>query len=324
MNFNIAVLGPIPRDHIITHRGEVIQKYGCITHPVAALAKLCNEESVIYPVSHIRKIDEAPVRALLDSFQGVDQQYVSAKKDQGAVIRLQFVDQNKRNERQLAFMPPILPEDVESLMHCDAFVFVPITDHEVSLDTLRYIKKNSDGLIIFDAHGPTTCMGANGIRHLKFWVERDQWLPYIDILKMNFEESACCWYKSEYAGEELNDDPEPNMEDLPKLAAHCLNKGVKSVVITTDENGCMAYFMKNGQMQEEFVPSVKVDEVIDTTGCGDSFAGGLAFGWLKDQDYISAAQFANAVGAQRTQGKTFEVFKSLEETENMIRKGRIR
>jgi len=25
----VAVLGPIPRDHIVTHRGEVFDKYGC-------------------------------------------------------------------------------------------------------------------------------------------------------------------------------------------------------------------------------------------------------------------------------------------------------
>jgi len=60
--------------------------------------------------------------------------------------------------------------------------------------------------------------------------------------------------------------------------------------------------------------------VIDTTGCGDSFAGGLAFGLLKDKnDYVLAAQYGNVLGAQRTQGKTFDVFKPLEETNQMIR-----
>ena len=28
-NRSVAVLGPIPRDRIITHRGEVFEKYGC-------------------------------------------------------------------------------------------------------------------------------------------------------------------------------------------------------------------------------------------------------------------------------------------------------
>jgi len=59
--------------------------------------------------------------------------------------------------------------------------------------------------------------------------------------------------------------------------------------------------------------------VVDTTGCGDSFAAGLGYSLVVNkEDYIKAAQFGNAMGAQRTQGKTFEVFKSLEETEKMI------
>jgi adenosine kinase len=67
------------------------------------------------------------------------------------------------------------------------------------------------------------------------------------------------------------------------------------------------------------VPGVKVDNVVDTTGCGDSFAGGVGFGLLNDStDYIGAARYGNTLGALRTQGKSFAVFKSLEETNKII------
>jgi sugar/nucleoside kinase (ribokinase family) len=73
-------------------------------------------------------------------------------------------------------------------------------------------------------------------------------------------------------------------------------------------------------VREEMVPAVPVNNVVDTTGCGDSFAGGVGFGLLqKPRDYIGAAQYGNALGALRTQGKTFTVFKSLEETDALIR-----
>ena len=67
------------------------------------------------------------------------------------------------------------------------------------------------------------------------------------------------------------------------------------------------------------VPAVPVNNVVDTTGCGDSFAGGVGFGLLqKPTDYVGAARFGNALGALRTQGKTFAVFKSLEDTNKLI------
>ena len=67
------------------------------------------------------------------------------------------------------------------------------------------------------------------------------------------------------------------------------------------------------------VKAVKVKNVIDTTGCGDSFAGGVGFGLLQNpKDYIRAAQYGNALGALRTQGKTFAVFKPKAETDKIL------
>ena len=315
----IAILGPIPRDHITTHKGEVIEKYGCITHPVIALSRLFNGQGEIIPVAHIRKKDEAAIKALLAPYAGVQLEHISSQADQGDIISLRFLDQNRRQEKQLGFMNPITPEDVASLHDCDAFVFLPITDFEIALDTLQYLKANSNGLIIFDAHGPTNTVSKDGNRHHKFWIDRDQWLPYIDVLKMNLEEANCCWFEKEYSLEELLNAPDNATTHLQDLGKHCLAQGVKAVIITLDERGCLIFSEKNGTFHEEFVPSVKVEEVIDTTGCGDSFAGGIAFGLLREaNNYVLGAQYGNALGAQRTQGKTFDVFKSLEETQKML------
>ena len=40
MCLRIGLVGPIPKDTITTHRGEEIEKYGCITHPAIGLSKL--------------------------------------------------------------------------------------------------------------------------------------------------------------------------------------------------------------------------------------------------------------------------------------------
>ncbi|NND62084.1 MAG: carbohydrate kinase family protein [Flavobacteriaceae bacterium] len=315
----VAVLGPIPRDHIITHNNEVIQKYGCATHTAIALSNLMSSNDEVIPVTHIRKQDEAGINDLLAPYSNIVTRYISSEADQGDVIQLKFVDQNKRVETQTAFMKPITPEDVEPLLDCEVFVCVPVTDFEVPLETLKYIKANSNASIVFDAHGPTTALTVRGRRVTKFWVDRDMWLPYIDVLKMNLEEANCSWFKNEYGIHELKDNEEIAESELPNFAKHCLEHGLKSLYVTLDARGVMVYTLENGELREDFVPSVKVDKVIDTTGCGDSFAGGIAFSLLKDpNDFIKAAQYGNAMGAQRTQGKTFDVFKSLEETDKII------
>ncbi|MBT1696858.1 carbohydrate kinase family protein [Fulvivirgaceae bacterium PWU4] len=314
----IAIVGPIPRDHIVTHQGDLIQKWGCVTHPVIALSVMAGDRIEIFPVSHVRRVDLDNVTEVFKGYQGVDLSQVTSKNDQGDIISLRFVDVNNRLERQTGFMDPILPEDVEPLIGCDVFVFIPISDYEISLDTLKFLKKKSrNSVIIFDAHGPTTACLFNGERMRKFWVDRDQWLPYIDVLKMNIEEAQASWFKKEYERQDFS--TEISEAEMREFASHCLDQGVKCVYITMDSRGCMVYFRQRGKLVEQMVPAVKVAQVIDTTGCGDSFAGGIGFGLLQDpKDYIQAVRYGNALGALRTQGKTFAVFKSLEETNKLI------
>jgi adenosine kinase len=202
-NYNIAVLGPIPRDHITTHRGEIIEKYGCATHTAIGLSQLLGKEGTVHLVSHVRKKDEGPIKEILSAYPNINTDHITSDLDQGDVISLKFIDQNNRLEKQTGFMNPIIPEDLKTLLHCDVFVCVPITDYEVPLETLKYIKQNSKGTIIFDAHGPTNTVTMTGDRLVKFWIDMDQWLPFIDVLKMNLEESKCCWFEKEYELENL-------------------------------------------------------------------------------------------------------------------------
>lgn len=316
----IAILGPVPRDHIVTHNGDLIQKWGCVTHPVIALSTLAGDQIKIFPVSHVRKVDLDNVKEVFKAYHGIDLRNITSKNDQGDIISLRFLDMNNRLERQTGFMDPILPADVKGLLHCDVFVFVPISDYEIALDTLRYIKSNSQGIIVFDAHGPTTACIINGERQRKFWVDRDQWLPYIDVLKMNLEEAYASWFKKEYETQDFMREADLDYDMLREFARHCLGLGVRCVYITLDSRGCMAYYRQGKEFVETLVPAVKVDNVIDTTGAGDSFAGGLGYGLLRDPtDFVGAARYGNALGALRTQGKTFDVFRSLAETDALIR-----
>lgn len=320
----IAILGPIPRDHIVTHKGHLIQKWGCVSHPTIALSVLAGDKIEIIPVSHVRNVDQDNVCEVFKGYRGVNLKHVTSKNDQGDIISLRFTDVNNRLERQTGFMDAIVPADVKKLTTCSVFVFIPISDYQISLSTLRYLKAKSKGIIIFDAHGPTTTCLITGERQRKFWLDRDEWLPYIDVLKMNLEEAHASWYKKEYESRDFTEAQHDvlDREELRKFALHCLSAGVKCVYITVDSRGCIVYFKKRGKLVEELVPAVKVGQVIDTTGCGDSFAGGLGFGLLqKPKDYIGAAQYGNALGALRTQGKTFDVFKSLEATKKIVKDG---
>ncbi|HET7179795.1 MAG TPA: PfkB family carbohydrate kinase, partial [Chryseosolibacter sp.] len=262
----IAIVGPIPRDHIVTHQGDLIQKWGCVAHPVIALSTMVGDAIEIIPVSHVRITDQDNVREVFKGYKGVNLEHITCRNDQGDVISLRFIDLNNRIERQTGFMDPIIPEDFTDLLDCDVFVFVPISDYEITLHTLQYIKKHGKKkpVIIFDAHGPTTACLFKGERQRKFWLDRDLWLPYIDVLKMNLEEAHASWYKKEYESSDF--EKEISAEDMRAFARHCLDRGVKCLCITMDSRGCMLFFRSGEKFNEIMVPAVPVEHVIDTTG----------------------------------------------------------
>jgi len=313
----IAVLGPIPRDQIVTHAGERFEKYGCAVYTAAALSALLDAGDTIIPIAHVRRQDEGPIKQILGSFPNIDLAGITSLADQGDVIELRYLEQNRRVERQTCFMNPILPVDVDPVLDADVVVCVPITDYEVGQPTLRHIKEHSRATVVLDAHGPTVTLTRNGERHARVWADRDVWLPYIDILKMNLEEAGSTWL-GQPAG--VTADPaELSSGELRDLAQHCLDRGVGAVCVTLDERGCVVFYRHgSGGITAEFVDRIEVDHVVDTTGAGDSFAAGLAYGYLMYRDYVVACQYGNAMGAQRCTGAELDVYLSREETERQI------
>src|ERR1700751_6087904 len=314
----VAVLGPIPRDQIITDDGERFEKYGCALYPAVALAALLDTGDTIVPISHVRREDEGPIKQILASFPNIDTSGITSSADRGDATELRCLGHNRRVERQTSFMDPILPADLSGVLDADAFVCVPITDYEVGQASLQYIKENSSATVVLDAHGPTTTLTRSGERLPRVWADQDVWLPYVDILKMNLDEAGSAW---------LGESPEvtagPQRQDtgeLREMAHHCLDRGVGAVCVTLDERGCVAFYRDDsGRVAEEFIDPVPVERVVDTPGAGDSFAGGLAYGYLACRDYVAACQYGNAMGAQRVTGTDLNVYLSREETERQIR-----
>jgi len=322
----VAVLGPMPRDHIITDDGERFEKYGCALYTTVALSSLLDAGDTIVPVTHVLREDEGSLKQILASFPNIDTSGITSSADQGDRVELRYIEQNRRVERQTSFMNPILAADVAAVLDADAFVCVPITDYEVGQATLRHIKEHSDATVVLDAHGPTTTLTRSGARQPRVWADQDIWLPYVDILKMNLDEAHSMW-----VGEtaKMAADPPPEIteekqvtEELRDLGRHCLDRGVGAVCVTLDEHGCLCFSRDgSGEFTEAFVEPVPVEHVVDTTGAGDSFAAGLAYGYLAYRDYVVACQYGSAMGAQRCTGPgtDLKVYLTRQETERQIR-----
>jgi len=85
--------------------------------------------------------------------------------------------------------------------------------------------------------------------------------------------------------------------NLVQAARNVLTMGPKTLVVKHGEYGATAFFApKEGQgpIRAFRAPALPLDEVVDPTGAGDSFAGGL-FGYLASQREITPAVFRRAM-----------------------------
>jgi sugar/nucleoside kinase (ribokinase family) len=69
---------------------------------------------------------------------------------------------------------------------------------------------------------------------------------------------------------------EKMLSDLKELSI----KSGKMIVATLGSKGSIAFFENNSYCQK----AIKVDEIIDTTGCGDSFQAAFSIEWVKTKD----------------------------------------
>lgn len=71
---------------------------------------------------------------------------------------------------------------------------------------------------------------------------------------------------------------------------------VENVIITMGKKGCMSII--NGEIVT--VPSLSVFKAIDTTGAGDAFLGGLAYGLLNKWNIVECMKLGNVLGGYST------------------------
>ena len=190
----------------------------------------------------------------------------------------------------------------------------------MALETLHFVKTYSKSTSIFSARGVTSAVTTLGDRVTKFWVDRDLWLPSIDVLVMTPEQAKYSWFAKEYTLEQLEKLEDLDEKQLQEFVGHCFERGVKAVYIVLPGNeGCVAFYLKDDDIQRQSVPSIQVGKSIYITGTVEAFVGGLTFGLIKtNNDYLQASYYANVASAQRTLG-LYGNFTSMQETMKIIK-----
>ncbi len=78
-----------------------------------------------------------------------------------------------------------------------------------------------------------------------------------------------------------------------------ISQRVSALVVTRGEQGA-EIFTASGKVD---IPVVKVDQVVDPTGCGDAFRAGMLFGLTRDMDWLTIGRLASLMGALKIESQ---------------------
>ena len=229
-------------------------------------------------VTMITKIGTDPfARIALESFQreGMDTRYVMQDERYPTGTALIMVDENT-SENQIVVTigacEHITPEEIEAARTKIENSRVFLTQLETNLDAVEKAVESAHArgvtIILNPAPAPLHPLP-------------DELLAKIDILTPNETEASF-----------LSGVKVVNMDDAKRAARILKAKGIGNVIITMGAKGALVLT----DSTEYVIDSIKV-KVVDTTGAGDAFNGGLAAALAEGQDIIHAVEFANATAA---------------------------
>jgi sugar/nucleoside kinase (ribokinase family) len=143
---------------------------------------------------------------------------------------------------------------------------------DFSLDVIKYL--STKGLLSVDAQGYLREVRGEQVFAVD-WPEKREALKYIHILKAN-----------EHETEVLTGTTVPH-----EAAIILAGWGVKEVLLTLGSMGSLIY--ADGQFYE--IPAYSPKEVVDATGCGDTYMAGYLYMRSKGASCLEAGRFAAAM-----------------------------
>lgn len=122
---------------------------------------------------------------------------------------------------------------------------------------------------------------------IPFIFDPGQGLPMFDGEELKRFVSQATWVAvNDYEAKLLADRTGTSLAELSQ--SH-----LKGLVETLGADGCNVYI----QGEKTHVPGVKASAVVDPTGCGDAFRGGLLYGLSQGWDLVPSVALANRIGA---------------------------
>ena len=293
----IAIIGIINHDTIAMANGQELQDLGGILYNTAVLANMVDEQTSLFPVTRIGEDCYDMMTNILASYPNVDLSGVAIAPEGTSRNTIRYDASMEKVERLTNHIDSIPFGQIEPFLNHDAFLINFIIGDDISRETMREIRTRSQGLIYLDVHNLCLGIDEQGYRFHRAQDRWHEWMEWVDVVQMNEVEAALL------ADREIETD-----QDFIAFGKMILGLGPSIYIATRGRFGSVTVYRDADEIKTFISPPEAVEEVVDTTGCGDAFAAGFLTDYLVTRDPVSATQLASwAAGVNCTLAGLSEV-----------------
>jgi len=220
---------------------------------------------------------------LITSLGAAEINYVTAMQDINIEVQAQIgghtvyfeniyaENQNERTQNVLQKADPFTLEQV-SAINATIFHLGPLLADDMPAEFVQSLA--GKGLISVDVQGYLRKVVDKKV-YATEWLGKDAILPYADILKADVAELYSL----------------TGCDDVHDGARLIAGYGVKEIVITNGSHGSLIY------AEEKFytIPAYETGNMIDATGCGDTYMAGYLYKRVKGAGIQESGEFAAAM-----------------------------
>ena len=264
---DICCIGHITKDKIVTPNRTVYMAGGTSFYFAYAINQLPKDVSFSL-VTAMDPTETEPVEKMRQA--GIDVT-LNASRNTVFFENIYGENQNERKQRVLAKADPFT---IQQLEHIDAKVYHlgSLLSDDFSPEVVEYLSKK--GHVSIDVNGYVREVKDEKVYAID-WKEKKEVLKHTYYLKVN----------------EIEMETITGVKDAHEAAKLIHSWGVTEVIITLGSEGSLIY------VDDTFyeVPAYAPHEVVDATGCGDTYSAGYLYKRLQGATPTEAGKFAAAM-----------------------------
>lgn len=274
MKKKIGLMGTITYDKISHESGALWRGLGGVLYQGAVLCALGKE---VYLYTNLG-LELAPeVEKIINNWSSLRKKGIKHVEGPGNQVELHYPQMGERVEILRSVVPPLEPDPIiDDLPQFEMLIAVLNSGFDIELKGWQKIVSSASCPIWLDIHSLPLSKEINMPRKYLPLHNWQEWIEGVTFIQANAKEMASVVGHPERS---------PSKEEISAFAALFFDLGTKGLFITLGQEGVLVLSPEGA----EKISPVKVNQIVDTTGCGDVFCAGTAVELVKAKKPFEAA-----------------------------------